>query len=132
MSFRKNGLNVCPKCRKSAGRSHAYSPDCRESRGDANNFTTEGEVVVQVEIQEESETEAVLHFAAKDTGAARDSGVATVRPQSFPSLVKQTENHHSIVGGDEYLTAGNHRRDIFIVGKRIAAVGLIAIVKLVG
>jgi hypothetical protein len=53
-------------------------------------------------------------------------------PRSFSSLVEQAENHHSIEGGNEYLAVGNHRRDIFIVGKRIAAVGLIAVVKLVG
>jgi signal transduction histidine kinase/DNA-binding response OmpR family regulator len=36
--------------------------------GNAIKFTAEGEVVVQVELQEESEDEAMLHFAVRDTG----------------------------------------------------------------
>jgi light-regulated signal transduction histidine kinase (bacteriophytochrome)/DNA-binding response OmpR family regulator len=36
--------------------------------GNAIKFTAEGEVVVQVELQEESEDEATLHFTVRDTG----------------------------------------------------------------
>src|SRR6267154_2801369 len=36
--------------------------------GNAIKFTSEGEVVIQVEIQDESEDEVVLHFAVRDTG----------------------------------------------------------------
>ena len=36
--------------------------------GNAVKFTSEGEVVIQVEIQEESDDEVVLHFAVRDTG----------------------------------------------------------------
>jgi signal transduction histidine kinase/DNA-binding response OmpR family regulator len=37
--------------------------------GNAIKFTTKGVVIVQVEVQEQSEDEAVLHFAVRDTGA---------------------------------------------------------------
>ncbi len=36
--------------------------------GNAIKFTSEGEVVIQVDIQEESEDEVVLHFVVRDTG----------------------------------------------------------------
>jgi PAS domain S-box-containing protein len=36
--------------------------------GNAIKFTEQGEVVVQVEVKEEAEDQAVLHFAVKDTG----------------------------------------------------------------
>ena len=42
--------------------------------------------------------------------------------------MEQAENDHSSEGADEYSAIGDHRCDEFIVGKRIAAAGLIAVV----
>ena len=36
--------------------------------GNAIKFTSAGEVIVQAEVQEETETEATLHFTVRDSG----------------------------------------------------------------
>jgi|ERR1035438_934390 hypothetical protein len=47
-------------------------------------------------------------------------------------LAEQTKNHHSGESADEDLAVGDHLRNVFTVGKRIAAAGLIAVVQLIG
>jgi PAS domain S-box-containing protein len=56
--------------------------------GNAIKFTPEGEVVIQVEIQDESEDEAVLHFAVRDTGV----GIPLEKQQLIFEAFTQTDS----------------------------------------
>src|SRR3984893_9401935 len=56
--------------------------------GNAIKFTSEGEVVIQVEIQDESEDEVVLHFAVRDTGI----GVPLEKQQLIFEAFTQTDS----------------------------------------
>jgi two-component system sensor histidine kinase/response regulator len=56
--------------------------------GNAIKFTSEGEVVIQVEIQDESEHEVVLHFAVRDTGI----GIPLVKQQLIFEPFTQTDS----------------------------------------
>jgi PAS domain S-box-containing protein len=56
--------------------------------GNAIKFTEQGEVVVQVEVQEEAENQAVLHFAVKDTGV----GIPLERQQIIFEVFSQADS----------------------------------------
>src|SRR6195256_69696 len=56
--------------------------------GNAIKFTSEGEVVIQVEIQDESEDEVVLHFAVRDTGI----GIPLEKQQLIFEAFTQTDS----------------------------------------
>jgi CheY-like chemotaxis protein len=56
--------------------------------GNAIKFTAEGEVVIQVEMQDESEDEVVLHFAVKDTGV----GIPLEKQQLIFEAFTQTDS----------------------------------------
>jgi len=56
--------------------------------GNAIKFTSEGEVVIQVEIQDESENEVVLHFAVRDTGI----GISLEKQQLIFEAFTQTDS----------------------------------------
>jgi len=56
--------------------------------GNAIKFTSHGEVVIQVEIQEESQDEVVLHFAIRDTGI----GIPLEKQQLIFEAFTQTDN----------------------------------------
>ncbi len=56
--------------------------------GNAIKFTSEGEVVIRVEIQEESEDEVVLHFAVRDTGI----GIPLEKQQLIFEAFTQTDS----------------------------------------
>jgi two-component system, sensor histidine kinase and response regulator len=56
--------------------------------GNAIKFTSQGEVVIQVEIQEESQDEVVLHFAIRDTGI----GIPLEKQQLIFEAFTQTDN----------------------------------------
>jgi CheY-like chemotaxis protein/anti-sigma regulatory factor (Ser/Thr protein kinase) len=56
--------------------------------GNAIKFTAEGEVVLQVEIQDESEDEVVLHFAVRDTGI----GIPLEKQQLIFEAFTQTDS----------------------------------------
>src|SRR6266404_4090237 len=56
--------------------------------GNAIKFTSVGEVVIQVEIQDESEDEVVLHFAVRDTGI----GIPLEKQQLIFEAFTQTDS----------------------------------------
>ena len=56
--------------------------------GNAIKFTGQGEIVVQVEVQEETDDEAVLHFAVKDTGV----GIPLERQQIIFEAFSQADS----------------------------------------
>jgi two-component system, sensor histidine kinase and response regulator len=56
--------------------------------GNAIKFTSQGEVVIQVEIQEESADEVVLHFAVRDTGI----GIPLEKQQLIFEAFTQTDS----------------------------------------
>ena len=56
--------------------------------GNAIKFTSEGEVVIQVEIQDESDDEVVLHFAVRDTGI----GIPLEKQQLIFEAFTQTDS----------------------------------------
>jgi PAS domain S-box-containing protein len=56
--------------------------------GNAIKFTSQGEVVIQVEIQDESEDEVVLHFAVRDTGI----GIPLEKQQLIFEAFTQTDS----------------------------------------
>jgi two-component system, sensor histidine kinase and response regulator len=56
--------------------------------GNAIKFTSQGEVVIRVEIQEESQDEVVLHFAIRDTGI----GIPLEKQQLIFEAFTQTDN----------------------------------------
>jgi PAS domain S-box-containing protein len=56
--------------------------------GNAIKFTSQGEVVIQVEIQDESEDEVVLHFAVRDTGV----GIPLEKQQLIFEAFTQTDS----------------------------------------
>jgi two-component system sensor histidine kinase/response regulator len=56
--------------------------------GNAIKFTSQGEVVIEVEVQEESEDEVVLHFAVRDTGI----GIPLEKQQLIFEAFTQTDS----------------------------------------
>jgi PAS domain S-box-containing protein len=56
--------------------------------GNAIKFTGQGEIVVQVEVQEETDDQAVLHFAVKDTGV----GIPLERQQIIFEAFSQADS----------------------------------------
>jgi two-component system, sensor histidine kinase and response regulator len=56
--------------------------------GNAIKFTSQGEVVIQVEIQDESQDETVLHFAVRDTGI----GIPLEKQQIIFEAFTQTDS----------------------------------------
>ncbi len=56
--------------------------------GNALKFTSQGEVVIQVEVQDESEDEVVLHFAVRDTGI----GIPLEKQQLIFDAFTQTDS----------------------------------------
>jgi two-component system sensor histidine kinase/response regulator len=56
--------------------------------GNAMKFTPHGEVVIKVEVQDESEDEVVLHFAVRDTGI----GIALEKQQLIFEAFTQTDS----------------------------------------
>jgi two-component system sensor histidine kinase/response regulator len=56
--------------------------------GNAIKFTSEGEVVIQVKIEDESEDEVVLHFAVRDTGI----GIPVEKQQLIFEAFTQTDS----------------------------------------
>src|SRR6202163_1157953 len=56
--------------------------------GNAIKFTSQGEVVIQVEIQDESDDEVVLHFAVRDTGI----GIPLEKQQLIFEAFTQTDS----------------------------------------
>jgi two-component system sensor histidine kinase/response regulator len=56
--------------------------------GNAIKFTSEGEVVIQVEVQDESEEEVTLHFAVRDTGI----GIPLEKQQLIFEAFTQTDS----------------------------------------
>jgi CheY-like chemotaxis protein len=56
--------------------------------GNAIKFTSEGEVVLSVEVEKEIEDEVVLHFAVRDTGV----GISVEKQQSIFDAFSQADN----------------------------------------
>jgi PAS domain S-box-containing protein len=83
--------------------------------GNAIKFTGQGEVVVQVAVQEEGEDEAVLHFAVKDTGV----GIPLERQQSIFEAFRQADSSMTRLYGGTGLGLSISSRLVGLMGGRI-------------
>jgi signal transduction histidine kinase/DNA-binding response OmpR family regulator len=83
--------------------------------GNAIKFTTEGEVVVTVDVQEESENEAVLHFAVKDTGV----GIPLEKQQTIFEAFTQADSSMTRKYGGTGLGLAISSRLVSMMGGKI-------------
>jgi signal transduction histidine kinase/CheY-like chemotaxis protein len=83
--------------------------------GNAIKFTAEGEIVVQVEIQEESENEVVLHFAVRDTGV----GIPLEKHQTIFEVFTQADSSMTRKYGGTGLGLAISSRLVSLMGGRI-------------
>ena len=109
----------------------------QEKNGDgdqAEGLDGAGEITAQVKTVAVAAGKGAHGVKSKGFGrqSQRGAGKGWAPPEAPHPLMEQAENDHSGEGADEYSAVGDHRCDEFIVGKRIAAAGLIAVVQLVG
>jgi signal transduction histidine kinase/CheY-like chemotaxis protein len=83
--------------------------------GNAVKFTSQGEVVLRVEKQEETEGKVTLHFAVKDTGL----GIASEKQQSIFESFTQADNSTSRRFGGTGLGLTISARLVEAIGGRI-------------
>jgi signal transduction histidine kinase/CheY-like chemotaxis protein/ligand-binding sensor domain-containing protein len=83
--------------------------------GNAIKFTAEGEVVVQVEVEKESEDEALLHFAVRDTGV----GIPLEKQQSIFEAFTQADSSMTRKYGGTGLGLAISSRLVNLMGGRI-------------
>jgi signal transduction histidine kinase/DNA-binding response OmpR family regulator len=83
--------------------------------GNAVKFTSQGEVVLRVEKQEETEEKVTLHFAVKDTGL----GIASEKQQSIFESFTQADNSTSRRFGGTGLGLTISARLVGAIGGRI-------------
>ena len=83
--------------------------------GNALKFTAQGEVVVQVEVQEELEDEAVLHFAVRDTGV----GIPLEKQQTIFEAFTQADSSMTRKYGGTGLGLAISSRLVNLMGGRI-------------
>jgi light-regulated signal transduction histidine kinase (bacteriophytochrome)/CheY-like chemotaxis protein len=83
--------------------------------GNALKFTAEGEVVVHVDIEQELEDEAVLHFAVKDTGI----GIAPEKQRTIFEAFTQADNSMTRKYGGTGLGLSISSRLVNMMGGRI-------------
>jgi two-component system, sensor histidine kinase and response regulator len=83
--------------------------------GNAMKFTAEGEVVLRVEVQEESEDEAVLHFAVRDTGV----GIALEKQQTIFEAFTQADSSMTRKYGGTGLGLAISSRLVNLMGGKI-------------
>jgi two-component system sensor histidine kinase/response regulator len=83
--------------------------------GNAMKFTAEGEVVLRVEVQEESEDEAVLHFAVRDTGV----GIPLEKQQTIFEAFTQADSSMTRKYGGTGLGLAISSRLVNLMGGKI-------------
>jgi signal transduction histidine kinase/CheY-like chemotaxis protein len=83
--------------------------------GNAIKFTAEGEVVVKVEVQEETEDEVLLHFSVRDTGG----GIALEKQQTIFEAFTQADNSMTRKYGGTGLGLAISSRLVNLMGGRI-------------
>src|ERR1700738_450240 len=83
--------------------------------GNAIKFTAQGEVVIQVDVQEESEDEVVLHFAVKDTGV----GIPLEKQQTIFEAFTQADSSTTRKYGGTGLGLAISSRLVNLMGGRI-------------
>jgi len=83
--------------------------------GNAIKFTAEGEVVVQVEVQEESNDEALLHFAVRDTGV----GIPLEKQQTIFEAFTQADSSMTRKYGGTGLGLAISSRLVNLMGGKI-------------
>ncbi len=83
--------------------------------GNAIKFTAEGEVVVQVEVQEKSGDEVILHFSIKDTGV----GIPPEKQQAIFEAFTQADNSTTRKFGGTGLGLSISSRLVSMMGGRI-------------
>jgi signal transduction histidine kinase/CheY-like chemotaxis protein len=83
--------------------------------GNAIKFTAGGEVVVQVEVQEESEHEVVLHFGVRDTGV----GIPLDKQQTIFEAFTQADSSMTRKYGGTGLGLAISARLVNLMGGRI-------------
>ena len=83
--------------------------------GNAIKFTAEGEVVVHVEVQEESEDEVLLHFSVRDTGV----GIPLSKQQSIFEAFTQADNSMTRKYGGTGLGLAISSRLVNLMGGKI-------------
>ena len=83
--------------------------------GNAIKFTAEGEVVVQVEVQEESEEEVLLHFSVRDTGV----GIPLEKQQTIFEAFTQADSSMTRKYGGTGLGLAISSRLVNLMGGKI-------------
>jgi len=83
--------------------------------GNAIKFTSEGEVVVEVQVQEESEHDAILHFAVRDTGV----GIPPEKQQSIFEAFTQADTSMTRKYGGTGLGLAISSRLVSMLGGKI-------------
>jgi two-component system sensor histidine kinase/response regulator len=83
--------------------------------GNAIKFTAEGEVVVEVQVQEEGEHETVLHFAVRDTGV----GIRAEKQQTIFEAFTQADNSMTRKYGGTGLGLAISSRLVSMMGGKI-------------
>jgi signal transduction histidine kinase/DNA-binding response OmpR family regulator len=83
--------------------------------GNAIKFTVKGEVILQVEVLEQSEDEAVLHFAVRDTGA----GIPLEKQQTIFEAFTQADSSMTRKYGGTGLGLAISSRLVNLMGGRI-------------
>ncbi len=83
--------------------------------GNAIKFTSEGEVVIRVETEEETENEVALHFAVQDTGV----GIPIEKQRSIFDAFSQADNSMTRKYGGTGLGLSISSRLVEILGGRI-------------
>ena len=83
--------------------------------GNAIKFTAEGEVVVQVEVQEEAEHEVVLHFGVRDTGV----GIPLEKQQTIFEAFTQADTSMTRKYGGTGLGLAISSRLVSLMGGKI-------------
>jgi signal transduction histidine kinase/CheY-like chemotaxis protein/ligand-binding sensor domain-containing protein len=83
--------------------------------GNALKFTAEGEVIVQVEVQEESNEQVVLHFSVRDTGV----GIPVEKQQTIFEAFTQADSSMTRKYGGTGLGLAISTRLVNMLGGRI-------------
>jgi two-component system, sensor histidine kinase and response regulator len=83
--------------------------------GNAIKFTAQGEVVVEVQVQEEAEHETVLHFAVRDTGV----GIPLDKQQTIFEAFTQADNSMTRKYGGTGLGLAISSRLVSMMGGKI-------------